>query len=246
MAGNIEELKQKVNGLDVWQHILEASKVGFSAVNQELVPLFKWYGIYAQKPNEEGFFMMRIKIPGGQLNSKQVQKIAELGKKYAKGVADITTRQAIQFHWLRIEDIPDIVSELQSVGMDVMGGCGDVTRNITGCPLAGLIKDELFDASPELIEIDNFMTRNRDFSNLPRKYKMSITGCSHWCSQPDINCVSLVGVKHAESGKLGYTLKVGGGLSTKPFIAKNFPVFVERSQAKKTFLSRLTPGQPID
>lgn len=232
MAGDIEALKQRVNGLDVWEHILEASKIGFSAVDQDLVPLFKWYGIYAQKPKEDGFFMMRIKIPGGQLNSRQIYKLSDLGKRYAKGVIDITTRQAVQMHWLKIEDIPNIVRELQEVGMDVMGGCGDVTRNITGCPLAGLIEDEIFDASNELLDIDNFMTRNRDFSNLPRKYKMSVTGCAHWCSQPDINCVSLVGVEHPITKEKGYTLKVGGGLSTKPIIAKNFPVFIKREEAK--------------
>jgi ferredoxin-nitrite reductase len=232
MVGDIENLKQRVDGLDVWDHILEASKVGFSAVDQELVPLFKWYGIYAQKPKEEGFFMMRIKVPGGQLTSKQIYKLSDLGKRYAHGVIDITTRQAVQMHWLRIEDIPTIVSELHDVQMDVVGGCGDVTRNVTGCPLAGLIEDEIFDASKELLEIDGFMTRNRDFSNLPRKYKMSVTGCSHWCSQPDINCVSLVAVHHPETNEKGFTLKVGGGLSTKPIIAKNFPVFINREQAK--------------
>ena len=92
MAGDIESLKQRVDGLDVWDHILEASKIGFSAVDQELVPLFKWYGIYAQKPKEDGFFMMRIKVPGGQLTSKQIYKLSDLGKRYARGVIDITTR----------------------------------------------------------------------------------------------------------------------------------------------------------
>ena len=121
--------------------------------------------------------------------------------------------------------------------MDVYGGCGDIARNITGCPLAGLIADEHFDASPELIELDAELNRNREYSNLPRKYKMSVTGCSHWCSQPDINCVSLVGVKHPETNDLGYTLKVGGGLSTKPMIAKNFPVFVKREEAKAVVLA---------
>lgn len=232
MSNPVEELKTKFGTLEVWSHIEEASKIGFSAVNQELVPLFKWYGIYAQKPKEDGFFMMRIKIPGGQLSLKQLRKLDELAKRYGRNVADITTRQAIQYHWLTIQDIPTIVDELQSVGMDVAGGCGDILRNVTGCPLAGLIEDEIFDASKELFEIDNYFCRNKEFSNLPRKYKMTVTGCSTWCSQPDINCISLIGVKHPQTGKLGYTLKVGGGLSTKPMIAKNFPVFIERDQAK--------------
>jgi ferredoxin-nitrite reductase len=234
MANAMEELKDRMNGLEVWDHILQAANGGgFSAIDQSLVPLFKWYGIYAQKPNEEGYFMMRIKIPGGQLTLNQMQVLARLGKRYARGTIDITTRQAVQMHWLRIEDIPDIVSELQSCGMDVVGGCGDIARNITGCPLAGLHHDEYFDASDDLIEIDNHLTRNPEFSNLPRKYKLSVTACKHWCSQPDINCASLVGAEHPQTAELGYTLKIGGGLSTKPMIAKNFPVFIKRAQAKE-------------
>lgn len=240
MSASIEELKTEVGGLEVWSHIEEASKIGFEAINQDLVPLFKWYGIYAQKPNAEGFFMMRIKIPGGQLNSTQLRKIHELTEKYGRGVADITTRQAIQLHWLKIEDIPHILQELKCVNMDTAGGCGDILRNVTGCPLAGLLEDEVFDASKELIDIDSFFTRNKDFANLPRKYKMSVTGCAHWCSQPDINCISLVGVKHPETGELGFSLKVGGGLSTKPMIAKNFPVFIPREKAKEVTIAATT------
>ena len=240
MPRTIEELKKEVGGLEVWSHIEEASKIGFEAVDQELVPLFKWYGVYGQKPNEEGYFMIRIKIPGGRLSSKQLLKLNDLTNRYGRGVADITTRQAIQLHWIRIEDIPTILAELKEVGMDTAGGCGDILRNVTGCPLAGLAEDEVFDATKELIDIDNFFTRNPDFSNLPRKYKMSVTGCSIWCSQPDINCISLVGVKHPKTGETGFTLKLGGGLSTKPIIAKNFPVFIKREQAKEVTIAATT------
>ncbi len=240
MVTAIEELKAKVDGLDVWAHIEEASKIGFEAVNQELVPLFKWYGVYAQKPKEDGYFMMRIKVPGGQLNAKQMRLIEELSQKYADGVVDITTRQAVQLHWIRVENIPAIVQALTEVGMDSAGACGDILRNVTGCPLAGLLPDEIFDASKELFEIDSFFNRNHDFSNLPRKYKMSVTGCSTWCSQPDINCVSLVGVIHPLTKQAGFTLKVGGGLSTKPMIAKNFPIFITRDKAKELIIAVTT------
>lgn len=231
MQNTIEDLKKQVDGLDVYEHILEASKAGYGAVNKELIPLFKWYGVYAQKPNEQGYFMMRVKVPGGKLNSSQLRKLHDLAQRYARGVLDITTRQAVQMHWLRIENIPTIINELIEVGLDTAGACGDITRNITGCPLAGLTDEEVLDASPELMAVEKFMNRNKDFSNLPRKYKMSITGCSTWCSQPDINCLSLVGVTHTKTGEKGFTLKVGGGLSTKPIIAKNFPVFIRRDQA---------------
>ncbi len=240
MSNPVEDLKIKHGTLEVWSHIEEASKIGFSAVDPERVPLFKWFGIYGQKPNEEGNFMMRIKIPGGRLTITQLEKVNEIAERYARGIADITTRQAIQLHWIRIENIPTILKELASVGMDTAGGCGDILRNVTGCPLAGLLPDEIFDATPELISIDKFFTRNKDFSNLPRKYKMSVTGCSTWCSQPDINCISLVGVKHPSKGELGFTLKVGGGLSTKPMISKNFPVFIKREQAQAVTIAATT------
>ncbi|MDA0771359.1 MAG: nitrite/sulfite reductase [Cyanobacteria bacterium] len=237
MSKSIEELKTEVGGLEVWSHIEEASKIGYQAVNPDLVPLFKWYGIYAQKPNAEGYFMMRIKVPGGKLTANQLRTINDLTERYARGVADITTRQAVQLHWLRIEDMPTILQELKAVGMDTAGGCGDILRNVTGCPLAGLIEDEIFDASNDLVAIDSYFTRNKDFANLPRKYKMTVTGCTSWCSQPDINCIALVGVKHPKTGELGYGLKMGGGLSTKPMISRNFPVFVPRDKAKEVTIA---------
>jgi ferredoxin-nitrite reductase len=230
MATDIEILKQEIDGLDVWAHIEAAAKIGFSAVDQRLVPLFKWYGIYAQKPKEDGFFMLRIKIPGGKLNAQQLKTIQAISNEFADGICDITTRQAIQLHFIKIENIPTILHRLSLVGMDTAGGCGDILRNVTGCPLAGLVADEIFDASKELFEIDDFFCRNKDFSNLPRKYKMSVTGCATRCSQPDINCASLIAVEH--KGSTGFALKVGGGLSTKPMIAKDFPVFIKRTQAK--------------
>ncbi len=235
---DIETLKKEVGGLEVWSHIEAASKIGFEAIDPNLIPLFKWYGVYAQKPVSDGYFMMRIKIPGGQLSSLQLRTLAQIGTDYGRGIVDITTRQAVQIHWVRIEDIPSILKTLAAINMDTAGGCGDIARNITGNPLAGLDPDELFDASPELLDIDKFFTRNPDFSNLPRKYKISISACSKWSSQPDINCVSLVGVEH--QGELGYTLKVGGGLSTKPMISKNFPVFIKRSQAKEVMIAVTT------
>lgn len=236
----MEELKAKVDGLKVWDHIQEAAKIGQSAIDPELVPLFKWYGIYAQKPKEDGYYMMRIKIPGGQLSAEQLVVLESIANDFADGILDITTRQAIQVHWLRVENFPEILDRLASVGMDSYGGCGDIGRNITGNPLAGLHPEELFDATPELIAFDKALTRNPDFSNLPRKFKISISGCHLWSSQPDINCLSLVAVKHPETAELGYALKVGGGLSTKPMVAKNFPFFIQREQAVDVALAVTT------
>jgi sulfite reductase (ferredoxin) len=163
------------------------------------------------------FFMMRIGLPNGILTSAQLRVIGELTKKYARNLADITTRQNIQLHWLTIESLPEVVDALTAVGLSPKGACGDVVRNVTGCPLAGLDK----------------LTANPEFYNLPRKFKISVTGCSLWCSYPEINDVALTAIKRTVDGReeIGYTLRVGGGLSTEPHLAVRIPAFIRQDQA---------------
>ena len=150
----------------------------------------KWYGVYRQKPKDSGYFMMRTKIPGGQLNAAQARVLSRITDQFGHGFCDITTRQTIQMHWLRIEDFPEIFAELDSVGITTSGACGDDTRNVVGCPVAGIDPDEIIDSTPQMLEVNANMTNNRDFSNLPRKYKISVSGCCIRCAQPDINCCS--------------------------------------------------------
>jgi sulfite reductase (ferredoxin) len=245
-AQKTERLKAAKNPWEAWEEVRQFAKEGRESVLPEWAGMyFKWWGIYTQGDGVgatggvggEGkateYFMMRIGLPNGILTSEQLRVIGQITKKYARNLADITTRQNIQLHWLTIEELPVVVDELTAVGLSPKGACGDVVRNVTGCPLAGLDGHELLDASPLAIQIAHGLTANPAFYNLPRKFKVSATGCSHWCSYPEINDVGLTAIKRAVDGKdeIGYTLRVGGGLSTEPHLAVRIPAFIRQDQA---------------
>ena len=170
--------------------------------------------------------MVRIRIPNGGLVSHQVRAVADLAERHARGIADLTVRQNVQLHWVRIEDLPEILETLWRVGLTTMGACGDDTRNITGCPLAGVDADEIVDASPLVQAATRVLNGNPEFYNLPRKYKISITGCRAWCSYPEINDVGLTALRHPQTGEVGFSVRVGGGLSTDPHFALRLDAFV--------------------
>src|SRR5437016_2475786 len=172
-----EQIKQAKDGLDVIHDIYRYAKTGFASIEETDFERMKWYGVYRQKPKDSGYFMMRTKVPGGQLNAAQARVISQLSDKFGHGFSDITTRQTIQIHWLRIEDVPEIFAELDAVGITTSGACGDDTRNVVGCPVCGIDPNEIIDATAQLWEVSRHMTNNRDFSNLPRKYKISVSGC---------------------------------------------------------------------
>lgn len=230
-VNHVEDLKREKDGLDVLDDIYRYAKDGFDAITDDDFDRFKWYGLYQQKPRN-GHFMMRIKIIGGQYSSKQMRTLAGICRDYARGFGDITTRQAFQFHWLTIQDVPDIFARLHAAGLTSIGACGDVTRAVTGCPVAGLDADEIFDAHPEVVQVSDYFLGNKEYSNLPRKFKISISGCSINCMYPQINCVAFVGVPHGPAGvdHEGYNLYVGGGLSTSPHFAKPVNIFATREQ----------------
>jgi sulfite reductase (ferredoxin) len=249
-AQKVERLKAAKNPWEAWTEVREFARQGREAVLPEWAgTYFKWWGIYTQGDGVgatggvggEGkateYFMMRIGLPNGVLTSAQLRVIGELTKKYARNLADITTRQNIQLHWLTIEALPEIVDALTAVGLSPKGACGDVVRNVTGCPLAGLDGHELIDASPLAVEIAHKLIANPEFYNLPRKFKISVTGCSHWCTYPEINDVALTAIKRVVDGpdgpkeEIGYTLRVGGGLSTEPHLAVRIPAFIRQDQA---------------
>jgi len=223
-----EKIKVNKDGLDVIQDIYRYARLGFKAVSEDDFERFKWYGVYRQRPKDSGYFMLRTKIPGGQLNSAQLAVMGGLADDFAHGFADITTRQTFQFHWLRMEDFPEVFDRLTGVGITTSGACGDDTRNVVGCPVAGLDQSEVIDATPQLREVSRHMTDNREFSNLPRKYKISVSGCRIHCAQPDINCVGVFGLERRVNGKTetGFGIKVGGGLSSSPHLAQTLPVFL--------------------
>jgi len=223
-----EQLKQQKDALDVIHDIYRYAKSGFASIADDDFERFKWYGVYRQKPKDSGYFMLRTKIPGGQINAAQARVISHLTDQYAHGFSDITTRQTIQIHWLRIEDIPDIFAQLDAVGITTSGACGDDTRNVVGCPVAGIDPEEIIDCNDELAEVSRNMTNNREFSNLPRKYKISVSGCCIRCAQPDINCTGVFGLRRG--GESGYGVMVGGGLSSAPHLAQILPFFIKPGQ----------------
>jgi sulfite reductase (ferredoxin) len=241
-AQRAERLKRDKNPWEAFDEVRAFAREGRSSVLPAWANLyFKWWGIYTQgdgvgatggKGGEgvtSDYFMMRIGIPNGIVTSHQLRTIGSLARKHARNLADITVRQAIQLHWLTIESLPEVVDALDAIGMSPKGACGDVVRNVTGCPLAGVAHDEIFDASPIAREIAQLLTANPEFHNLPRKFKISVTGCPSWCSHPEINDVGLTAVKH--DGQVGFSLRVGGGLSKEPHLAVRLNAFVLPEQA---------------
>ncbi len=225
-----EKAKLEKDGLDVIHDIYRYAKLGFDTITDDDFDRMKWYGVYRQRPKDSGYFMMRTKLPGGRITGDQAIVLSSIADQYAHGFCDITTRQTIQFHWLRIQDVPDIFDQLDKVGITTSGACGDITRNVVGCPVSGLNPDEIIDATPQLLEISRNLTNNRDFSNLPRKFKIAISGCHIHCHQPDINCIGFFGLKSDKLGA-GYGVKVGGGLSSAPHMAQVLPVWIAPDQA---------------
>jgi sulfite reductase (ferredoxin) len=244
-AQRVERLKRSKNAWDHFDEIQQFARTGFDSIPPEwLGTYFRSWGVYTQGDgvgviggkNGEGkampFFMVRIRIPNGLMRSEQVRTIANLAEKYGRGVADITVRQNIQLHWVTIESLPDVLQSLWNVGLTTTGACGDVARNITGCPLAGRDGEEIIDASPLALQIDRELGGNSEFYNLPRKFKISITGCRHWCSYPEINDIGLTATTRRRAGKseVGFTLRVGGGLSTNPHLAVALDAFIKPEQ----------------
>jgi ferredoxin-nitrite reductase len=205
------------------------------------VERMKWAGIYPQVQGGNAF-MMRIKVPGGHLSAAQLREIGIVADAFGEGpdgtesrvfgsrFADLTTRQSVQIHWIKIEDVPRIWRRLAAVGLTTMQACGDGARNVVSCPVSGVDAEEAFDALPVAREISAFFTGNREYANLPRKFKMSVTGCVEDCAQAEINDIGLWPARGAD-GTLGFNLLAGGGLSDGERMASDLDVFVAMDQA---------------
>ncbi len=235
-AQRVERIKREKAPWSIMDDIRRYSREGFSAIsNEDLTVRFRAWGLYTQgdgggtRGEEMPFFMMRVRTPNGFLTSAMVRRITDISDTYARSSIDITNRQNFQLHWLRIEDIPAIWESLAEVGWTSMGACGDNPRTVTGCPLAGVEHDELIDASPIARAVDTHLNGNPEYGNLPRKFKITITGCQHWCSYPEINDIGVTAVRRAD-GVVGFHVRVGGGLSTKPHLAVLLPAFVHPEQ----------------
>ena len=237
VAQRVERIKREKPSWSIMDDIKRYAKEGFDAIDKEdLSVRFRAWGLYTQgdgwgtRGEEMPFFMMRVRTPNGVLTSEMVRTIANLSDRYARSSIDITNRQNFQLHWLRIEDVPAVWQELERVGWGSMGSCGDNTRTVTGCPLAGVEANEVIDASPFALSVDRFLNGNPDYANLPRKFKITITGCGHWCSYPEINDIGATAARRSESGEIGFHVRVGGGLSTRPHLAVPIPAFVKQNQ----------------
>jgi sulfite reductase (ferredoxin) len=246
-----EELKKNDDGLNVRDRIINVyAKRGFDSIDPaDLRGRFRWFGLYTQRrPGIDGgktaalepeelddrYFMLRVRIDGGQLSGEQLATVADVSRRYARGTADVTDRQNIQLHWVRIEDVPAIWEALESVGLSTTEACGDTPRVLLGCPVAGIDAEEVIDATPELIETAARYVGDPAFSNLPRKYKSAMSGCAVQCTMHEINDVAFVGVPGPD-GEPGYDLWAGGGLSTNPMIGRRLGAFVPAGQVAEVW-----------
>ena len=239
-----EEIKQASPVLDVKQRVIDTySKGGFDSIDREdLYPRFKWLGLYTQRKQnlggeftgednkvlEDKYFMMRIRFDGGICSTAQARAVGKLSRDYARSTVDLTDRQNIQFHWVRIEDVPAIWEKLEANGLNTWDACGDVPRVILGSPVAGIAKDEIIDATPAIRQIQEIVTAE-EFQNLPRKFKSAISGNARQDVVHEINDLAFIGVEHPELGP-GFECYVGGGLSTNPMLAQSLGAFVTLEQ----------------
>ncbi|MDQ0632881.1 sulfite reductase (ferredoxin) [Arthrobacter pascens] len=247
-----ETWKQEDDGLNVRERIESIySKEGFDSIpGQDLHGRFRWWGLYTQrKPGIDGgktatlepheledkYFMLRVRIDGGALTTEQLRVIGQISVDFARDSADLTDRQNIQLHWIRVEDIPEIWTRLEGVGLSTTEACGDVPRVILGSPVAGIAKDEIIDPTPLIAELGERFIGNPLLSNLPRKYKTAITGHPSQDVVHEINDFALVGVRHPELG-VGYDLWAGGALSTNPMLGKRLGAFVKPEEAAEVWL----------
>jgi sulfite reductase (ferredoxin) len=237
-----EENKKNDDGLNVRARIENIyAHRGFDSIDPaDLRGRFRWWGLYTQrKPGIDGgktatlepeelddrYFMLRVRIEGGQLTTEQLRAIADVSTTFARDTADITDRQNIQLHWIRIEDVPAIWQRLESVGLYTTEACGDVPRVVISSPVAGIAADEIIDPTPAIDDIVEKYIGSAEFSNLPRKFKTALTGHPSHDVVPEVNDIAFVGVVHPEHGP-GFDLWVGGGLSTNPMLAQRLGVWV--------------------
>jgi sulfite reductase (ferredoxin) len=241
-----EAFKREDDALNVRARIEEIySKQGFDSIpSEDLHGRFRWWGLYTQRKQgldgratghlepeelEDRYFMLRVRVDGGALTTEQLRAIGEVSRDFGRDSADITDRQNIQLHWIRVEDVPQIWERLEGVGLLTTEACGDCPRVVLGSPVAGISTDELIDPTWAIEEIQRRYVGNPDFSNLPRKYKSAITGMLTNDVVHEINDISFVGVEHPELGP-GFDLWVGGGLSTNPRLAERLGAFVREEE----------------
>lgn len=250
LNGN-EQFKKDDDGLNVRARIENIySKAGFDSIDpNDLRGRMRWWGLYTQrKPGIDGgktailepeelddkYFMLRVRIDGGRLTTEQLRVIGEISQEFARGTADLTDRQNVQYHWIRIEDVPEIWRRLEAVGLSTTEACGDTPRVILGSPVAGIALDEIIDGTPAIDKIYSRIVGNPDFSNLPRKFKSAISGSPLLDVAHEINDIAFVGVTHPEHGP-GFDVWVGGGLSTNPKLGVRLGTWVSLDEVPDVY-----------
>ncbi|OKI62050.1 nitrite/sulfite reductase [Streptomyces sp. MJM1172] len=250
LNGN-EQFKRDDDGLNVRTRIETIySKAGFDSIDpNDLRGRMRWWGLYTQrKPGIDGgktailepeelddkYFMLRVRIDGGRLTTEQLRVIGEISEEFARGTADLTDRQNVQYHWIRIEDVPEIWRRLEAVGLSTTEACGDTPRVILGSPVAGIAQDEIIDGTPAIEEIYRRIVGNKDFSNLPRKFKSAVSGSPLLDVAHEINDIAFVGVEHPEHGP-GFDVWVGGGLSTNPKLGVRLGTWVSLDEVPDVY-----------
>jgi ferredoxin-nitrite reductase len=248
MPTDVEKWKSEVYGNEIREHLFEFAEEGWDAIPEDehdaWFERFKWWGLYHQRSGQESYFMMRIGTPNSVIEPGQLDVIAEVADKYARGpvdnpifgngYVDWTTRQSIQLHWIKIEDVPEIFEKLESVGLSTQQACGDSWRNIVGCPVAGKDKHEHVDALPVAEGLHETYKGHEEHTNLPRKWKVAVTGCREGCGQGDINDLAFEPATKEVDGEevRGFNVRVGGGLArNEPRFSRDLDVFVTPEEA---------------
>jgi len=220
---HLERLKRDRPPTAVRGELPELIERGYEEVPEEDLVRLHWWGIAHDKP-KVGTFMVRIKVPGGRLDAGQLRGLGRIARTHGRDLVELTTRQGVQLHWVQMPGLPDVLSEIEQLGLSTSGAEGDTVRNVTSCPVAGLTAHELFDVRPVVERVAGFFDGNPAYANLPRKHKYTISACPAQCNAPEISDVALVGV--LRDGRPGFGLRVGGGLANTPRVSRDVGVFV--------------------
>ena len=227
----VAQLKLRKSPLGLIHDIYRWADEGFDAIPPEYYDLFKWHGFFYRKQTP-GFFMLRMRISNGIVNSTQLRAIAELSRDYGRGVGDLTTRQNIQLRWITIEDMPAIIEKLQAVGLGSEQTGMDNFRNVTGCPLTGLTRHEMIDTR-QLTAATALSLLGPEFENIPRKFNISINGCRLDCTHAQSNDIGLTPAigRMGNREVPGFNVVVGGHMGSRnPHLALPLDLFVRPSQ----------------
>ena len=235
-----EQFKKDDDALNVRARIVDIySKQGFDSIDKnDLRGRMRWMGLYTQREQgydgtwtgdenaeilEAKYFMMRVRCDGGALTAAALRTLGEISTEFARDTADISDRENVQYHWIRVEDMPEIWRRLDEIGLQTTEACGDCPRVVLGSPLAGESLDEVIDGTPAIHEIVRRYIGKPEYSNLPRKFKTAISGLQDVVHE--VNDVAFIGVEHPEHGP-GFDVWVGGGLSTNPMLGQRIGAWV--------------------